>query len=42
VISRIKEQFSNQANFIHVEVFENPHSIQGGRPVGRYVHAVDE
>lgn len=42
VISQVKDRFSGQANFIHVEVFENPHLIQGGRPPGGTVPAVDE
>ena len=42
VISQIKERFSDRANFIHVEVFENPHLIQGGRPSGGLVRAVNE
>ena len=28
-IGRLKEQFESQASFIHVEVFDNPHLIQG-------------
>ena len=28
VVSQLKERFADQANFIHVEVFEDPHLIQ--------------
>lgn len=42
IISQIKEKYQNMANFIHVEVFENPHLIEGGRPVGDTVAAVAE
>ena len=42
VVSQIKERFQDQANFIHVEVFESPHLIEGGRPAGGFVPAVTE
>jgi hypothetical protein len=42
VVSQVKERFSEQANFIHIEVFENPHLIQGGRPPTGFVPAVAE
>ena len=42
VISQVKERFQDQANFIHVEVFKDPHLVQGGRPVGGTVAAMDE
>ena len=42
VVSQVKERFKGQANFIHVEVFENPHEISGGRPTGGFVQAVEE
>lgn len=29
VIKEIKEQYKGRANFIHVEVYDNPHEIQG-------------
>ena len=32
VVSRMKERYSGRANFIHVEVFKDPHLIRGGRP----------
>ena len=42
VVSKLKEGFQDQANFIHVEVFENPHLIEGGRPTGGIVPAALE
>ena len=42
VVSQLKEGFQDQVNFIHVEVFENPHLIEGGRPAGGFVPAVAE
>ena len=32
VVSRMKDRYSGRANFIHVEVFKDPHLIKGGRP----------
>jgi hypothetical protein len=42
VVSQVKEKFSGRANFIHVEVFKDPHLIQASRPTGDTVPAVDE
>ena len=43
VVSEIKERYRDQANFIHVEVYKDPHLIKGGRPAsGGYVDAVEE
>ena len=42
VVSQLKEQFQDQANFIHVEVFEDPHLIKGGRPAGGFAPAALE
>ena len=43
IISQLKDQYSDRANFIHVEVFKDPHLIQGGRPSTEGgVPAVDE
>ena len=42
VVSQLKERFQDQANFIHVEVFEDPHLIEGGRPAGGFVPSVAE
>ena len=42
VISQLKDRFPEQANFIHVEVFKDPHLIEGGRPSGGFVPTVTE
>ena len=42
VVSQVKEKYQDRANFIHVEVFKDPHLIEGGRPVGGTVPAVTE
>ena len=42
VISQVKESFGDQANFIHVEVFKDPHLIQGNRPTTGFVPSVEE
>ena len=42
LVGPVKERHKGQANFIHVEVFENPHLIEGGRPTGGWVPAVGE
>lgn len=43
IISQIKDRYKGQANFIHVEVFKDPHLIEGGRPgEDRVVPAVKE
>ena len=41
-LSKVKESLRDQANYIHVEVFENPHLIEGNRPTGNLVPAVEE
>ena len=42
MLTQLKERYRDQANFIHVEVFEDPHLIQKGRPGGGLVAAVEE
>ena len=43
IISQLKDRYSDRANFIHVEVFKDPHLIQGRRPSPEgIVAAVDE
>ena len=42
VISQLKDRFPDEANFIHVEVFVDPHLIEGGRPSAGFVPAVAE
>ncbi len=41
-LTKVKDILGDQANFIHVEVFENPHLLEGARPAGGLVAAVDE
>ena len=41
-LSKIKERVGDRANYIHVEGFEDPHLIEGDRPTGGLVPAVDE
>lgn len=42
ILGRLKARYRDQANFIHVEVFADPHLIQGDRFSARRVPAVDE
>ncbi len=42
MVSQVQERHQGEANFIHIEVFENPHLMQGGRPSGGWVPTVDE
>ncbi len=41
-LSELRQQFVGRANFIHVEVFKDPHLIEGGRPTGGLVDSVEE
>jgi len=41
-LSKVKESVGNQANYIHVEVFEDPHRVEGARPTGGLVPAAQE
>ena len=41
-LSKVKDRFGDRANYIHVEVFENPHLLEGERPAGGLVAAVGE
>ncbi|MDA1128016.1 MAG: hypothetical protein O2913_04860 [Chloroflexi bacterium] len=41
-LTKVKEKLGDQVNYIHVEVFENPHLLEGGRPSGDLVAAVEE
>lgn len=42
-ISKIKDRYSTQADFIHIEVFENPKDlVEQGRFTGKQVKAVEE
>ena len=42
VVRRIKDRYKDRANFIHVEIFENPHEIQGDLSRARTAAAVEE
>ena len=42
IMSQLKDRYPERANFIHVEVFENPHLMEEGRPSGGLVKAVSE
>ena len=42
VLGAMKEQYGEQANFIHVEVFQDPHLIEGNRFSARQAPAVEE
>ena len=42
VLSQVKDQLGAQANFIHVEVFKDPHLIQENRPTTGFVPSVEE
>jgi hypothetical protein len=42
LVRQVKDRYQGRANFIHVEVFEDPHLIESGRPAGGWVPAVDE
>ena len=39
-LSELRQKFAGRANFIHVEVFKDPHLIEGGRPTGGLVDSV--
>ena len=41
-LSALRQEFEGRANFIHVEVFKDPHLIEGGRPTGGLVDSVKE
>ncbi len=42
VIARLKDKYRDRANFIHVEVVQDPHLVKDGRPESRWVPAVAE
>ena len=41
-LAKVKDVIGTRANFIHVDVFEDPHLSEGGRPPGGLVPAVLE
>ena len=42
ILANLKDRYRGKANFIHIEVFANPHLIQGDRLAAQRVPAVDE
>lgn len=42
ILGKLKDDYGNGANFIHVEVFEDPHLIEGNRFTANQVSAVRE
>ena len=42
VITGLKEQYGGAVNFVHVEVVEDPHLLNEGRPAARWAPAVEE
>ena len=42
ILSALKERYRGRANFIHIEVFADPHLIQGNRLTAKRVPAVTE
>ena len=42
VVEGVKDKYGDRASFIHVEVFDNPHEIQGDLSRARPVATVDE
>jgi hypothetical protein len=41
-LTKVKESVGDRANYIHVEVFEDPHLNKGTRPTSDLIAAVDE
>ena len=41
-LTKVKESVGDQANYIHVEVFEDPHLAEGRRPTSGLVAAVNQ
>ena len=42
ILGQLKDRYGGSANFIHVEVFKDPHLIQGNRFAAQQVPAVEE
>ncbi len=42
VVSTIKERYKGRANFIHIEVYDNPHEMEGDVSKGRLSPLLDE
>ena len=41
-LSALKDRYAGRANFIHVEIFDNPHKIQGDLSAAKTVAAAEE
>lgn len=41
-VAELRETYDGQANFIHIEIYDNPDEIQGDLEAGRLAPAVDE
>ena len=41
-LSELKDRYEGRANFIHVEIFDNPHEIQGDLSAAKTVPAAEE
>ena len=41
-VAELRESYAGQANFIHIEIYDNPDEIQGDLEAGRLAPAVDE
>ncbi len=41
-LAKVKDQYSDRADFIHVEIFKDPHLIKDGRPTEGILPAVQE
>ena len=41
-VGELSEDYAERANFIHVEVYDNPHEVQGDLSRGRLSRVVDE
>ena len=41
-LTKVKQRIGNRSNYIHVEVFEDPHLFDGQRPRGGLIAAVSE
>jgi hypothetical protein len=42
VLSQLKDRYKDRANFIHVEITQDPHLLEGAPPLDRIVPAVGE
>ncbi len=42
ILGRLRERYADRANFIHVEVIQDPHLLEGNRAAAQHVPAVAE